>query len=85
MSVQLVGESDEASVSAELTAQQQEQIDQMKSQLISTQEKIDTLITQCEEGNQQYFILKKRYDALDIEYAQLYEKFSLTQDQNEAE
>ena len=64
----------------ELTAQQQEQIDAMKGQLISTQEKIDTLITQCEEGNAQYFILKKRYDALDIEYAQLYEKFSAMED-----
>ena len=60
----------------EFTAQQQEQIDAMKSQLLQTQEKIDTLLVQCEEGNQQYFILKQRYDALDIEYAQLYEKFA---------
>jgi hypothetical protein len=31
---------------------------------------------EIQKGNDQYFILKKRYDALDIEYAQLYEKFA---------
>jgi hypothetical protein len=31
---------------------------------------------QIEAGNEQYFILKQVYDALDIEYAQLYEKFA---------
>lgn len=59
-------------MSAELTVQ----IDTMKTQLVMTQQKIDTLLTQIEEGNDQYFILKNRYDALDIEYAQLFEKFS---------
>lgn len=57
---------------AELTAQ----VDIMKTQLILTQEKIDTLLMQIEEGNDQYFVFKNRYDALDIEYAQLFEKFS---------
>ncbi len=57
---------------SELTAQ----VDIMKTQLIMTQEKIDTLLIQIEEGNDQYFVFKNRYDALDIEYAQLFEKFS---------
>jgi chromosome segregation ATPase len=52
------------------------QVDIMKTQLIMTQEKIDTLLLQIEQGNDQYFVLKNRYDALDIEYAQLFEKFS---------
>lgn len=64
----------------ELSAQMQEQVDVMKAQLIQTQEQIELLLVQIEEGNGQYFILKKRYDALDIEYAQLYEKFSAMED-----
>jgi chromosome segregation ATPase len=60
----------------ELTAQMKEQVDMMKAQLVQSEEKIDNLLVQIEQGNDQYFILKKRYDALDIEYAQLYEKFS---------
>lgn len=60
----------------ELNDQQQEQVQQMQNELIKTQEKIDTLLLEIENGNDQYFNLKRRYDALDIEYAQLYEKFS---------
>jgi chromosome segregation ATPase len=67
----------------ELSSQAQEQMTAMQTELLATQEKIDVLILQIEQGNEQYFILKKRYDALDIEYAQLYEKFSLTQDANQ--
>ena len=60
----------------ESSAQIQEQVTTMTSQLTMAEEKIDTLILQIEIGNEQYFTLKRRYDALDIEYAQLYEKFS---------
>jgi len=60
----------------EMSAQMQEQVEMMKAEMLEAHEKIDTLLTQIEQGNEQYFILKKRYDALDIEYAQLYEKFS---------
>ncbi|MCB0354691.1 MAG: hypothetical protein KDD64_14240 [Bdellovibrionales bacterium] len=60
----------------EMSAQAQEQVMAMKQELILTEQKIDLLMLQIEEGNEQYFILKKRYDALDIEYAQLYEKFA---------
>lgn len=60
----------------EMTAQMQEQVDAMKAQLLQTEQKIDSILLEIEGGNDQYFILKKRYDALDIEYAQLYEKFS---------
>jgi chromosome segregation ATPase len=47
-----------------------------KTQLVITEDKVAVLMLQIEQGNEQYFILKRRYDALDIEYAQLYEKFS---------
>lgn len=53
-----------------------EKIMAVKSELILSEEKIATLMLQIEQGNDQYFTLKRRYDALDIEYAQLYEKFS---------
>jgi chromosome segregation ATPase len=70
---QLMGE---LQLSAELTAQ----IQRMQTELLSSQEKVDTLSLNIEQGNEQYFILKKRYDALDIEYAQLFEKFSAAEE-----
>ena len=63
----------------EMSAQAQEQVDIMKADLVQCQQKIDLLLLQIEQGNEQYFVLKKRYDALDIEYAQLFEKFSETE------
>ena len=60
----------------ELSTQVMEQIQNMKTELLTTEQKIMDLLLQIEQGNEQYFILKQRYDALDIEYAQLYEKFS---------
>lgn len=60
----------------ELSAQMQEQVMSMQTDLIQTQTQIDTLLLQIEQCNEHYFSFKRRYDALDIEYAQLYEKFS---------
>ncbi|MBN8549936.1 MAG: hypothetical protein J0M12_11525 [Deltaproteobacteria bacterium] len=60
----------------ELSTQVMEQVQNMKSELLMTEQKMSDLLLQIEQGNEQYFILKQRYDALDIEYAQLYEKFS---------
>jgi len=60
----------------ELTTQMQDQISRMKTELLKSETQIVTLLEQIQQGNEQYFVLKKRYDALDIEYAQLYEKFS---------
>lgn len=60
----------------EMSSQMQEHITGMKAEVVKAEEQIETLFTQITAGNEQYFILKKRYDALDIEYAQLYEKFS---------
>lgn len=71
-----VAQIDEILAKVELTAQMQEQVQAMKSQMVQTEQQIDILLLQIEQGNEQYFILKKRYDALDIEYAQLFEKFS---------
>lgn len=60
----------------QMSAEMQAQIDSMKSEMVQTQERIDILLLQIEQGNEQYFTLKQRYDALDIEYAQLYEKYA---------
>lgn len=60
----------------EMSSQMSEQVEMMKSEILQTQGKIDTLLLEIEQGNEQYYTLKRRYDALDIEYAQLYEKFS---------
>lgn len=60
----------------QMSAAMQEQVSGMKTELIQTEQQTDMLSVQIEQGNEQYFILKHRYDALDIEYAQLYEKFS---------
>lgn len=63
----------------EFTAQVQEQIAAMKAELLRTEQQIEILVVQMEEANEQYFGMKKRYDALDIEYAQLYERFTETE------
>jgi len=60
----------------EMSAQLQEQVAKMRAQLAKSEEQIQTLLDEIQQGNEQYFILKKRFDALDIEYAQLYEKFA---------
>lgn len=60
----------------ELSAQAVAQVENLKTELLRTQQKVDEMFMQIELGNEQYFILKQTYDALDIEYAQLYEKFS---------
>lgn len=60
----------------EMSAQAIAQVESMKTDLLRTQQKVDEILMQIELGNEQYFLLKQTYDALDIEYAQLYEKFS---------
>jgi chromosome segregation ATPase len=64
------------------SAQVQEQVANMKSELLRTEQQIETLVVQIEEATEQYFSMKKRYDALDIEYAQLYERFTETEAAN---
>lgn len=53
-----------------------QKVSEMMESLVKTETKIEEMLQQIQSGNEQYFILKRRYDALDIEYAQLYEKFS---------
>lgn len=60
----------------QMSSEMQDQVRQMETNLLATEMKIDNLLASIEQGNEQYFILKSRYDALDIEYAQLYEKFA---------
>jgi chromosome segregation ATPase len=68
----------------ELSSQVIEQVKTVKTQLVSTEDKIEKLIIQIEEANRQYGNLKTRYDALDIEYAQLYERTSALENENKA-
>ncbi|MCC6932520.1 MAG: hypothetical protein IT292_04610 [Deltaproteobacteria bacterium] len=49
-------------------------LNKTKTELIESQEKVIWYQERITEVNQQYAQLKKAYDALDIEYAQLYEK-----------
>ena len=60
----------------EMTAQMQEQVAIMKSELFRSEEKIQTMLNEIQHSNEQYFNLKRRYDALDVEYAQLYQQFT---------
>lgn len=60
----------------QMSAEAQQEIEGMRAALVQAQAQIDTMLSEIEAGNDQYFVMKKRYDALDIEYAQLYEKFS---------
>ncbi len=68
----------------ELSSQIVEQVKFVKSHLLSTEEKIERLLIQIEEANKQFGNMKIRYDALDIEYAQLYEKSQAAENQNKA-
>jgi chromosome segregation ATPase len=60
----------------EMTAQMQEQVAVMKSELLRAEEQIETLSNEIQISNEQYFNLKRRYDALDVEYAQLYQQLT---------
>jgi len=60
----------------EMSAEMQEQIQNMRTEMLQTAEKVDLILLQLEECNFLYMTMKRRYDALDIEYAQLYEKFA---------
>ena len=75
-----VSQLDTAVQELELSTQMQEQMQAIKLETVQTQERIDAILMKIDESNQQYFVLKKRYDALDIEYAQLYEKFQMAEE-----
>jgi chromosome segregation ATPase len=60
----------------ELTAQMQNQVAFMKSELLKSEEKIQPMLNLIQDTNEQYFNLKRRYDALDVEYAQLYQQLT---------
>jgi chromosome segregation ATPase len=60
----------------EMTAQMQEQVAVMRSEMLRAEEKIQNMLNEIQENNEQYFNLKRRYDALDVEYAQLYQQLT---------
>jgi len=51
-----------------------EQLNKSKTELIEVEKNIAFYEIEITKINKQYVVLKKAYDALDIEYAQLYEK-----------
>ena len=59
----------------EMSVQLQEQVKLMKADLLKCEEQVETLMNEIQKGNEQYFIAKRRYDALDVEYAQLYQQY----------
>lgn len=59
------------------SAEAVEQLTAAKNELINAEEKCGFYEEQISVVNRQYMALKKAYDALDIEYAQLYEKQQL--------
>ncbi len=58
----------------EMSVQMQEQVKIMRADLLKSEEQVETLMNEIQKGNEQYFIFKRRYDALDVEYAQLYQQ-----------
>jgi chromosome segregation ATPase len=59
----------------EMSVQMQEQVKIMRADLLKSEEQVETLMNEIQKGNEQYFISKRRYDALDVEYAQLYQQY----------
>jgi len=59
----------------EMSVQMQEQVKMMRADLLKSEEQVETLMNEIQKGNEQYFISKRRYDALDVEYAQLYQQY----------
>ncbi len=59
----------------EMSVQMQEQVQVMRADLLKSEEQVETLMNEIQRGNEQYFISKRRYDALDVEYAQLYQQY----------
>lgn len=59
----------------QMSVQMQEQVKVMRADLLRCEEQVETLINEIQKGNEQYFIAKRRYDALDVEYAQLYQQY----------
>ena len=53
----------------------QEPVKFMRADLLKSEQQVETLMNEIQKGNEQYFISKRRYDALDVEYAQLYQQY----------
>ncbi len=61
-----------------------EKLTKLKAELIDTQEKTTWYTEEVAKLNDKYMHLKKAYDAIDIEYAQLYEKHNALEAQQKA-
>ena len=59
----------------EMSVQLQEQITMMKADLLRSEQQVEMLMAEIQKGHEQFAIAKRRYDALDVEYAQLYEQY----------
>jgi len=69
---------EEQMMEVELEPELKEKTEVIAVELDESQKKIEEMLSQIQKSTSQYTVLKKRYDALDIEYAQLYEKFAET-------
>ena len=67
---------EELVVEIELSTQMRERVLRMKSELLKAEERIGTTMVEIDRLNDQYFTMKKKYDALDVEFAQLFQQFS---------
>lgn len=67
---------EELVVEIELSTQMRERVLRMKSELLTAEQQIDTTMLEIDKLNDQYFTMKKKYDALDVEFAQLFQQFS---------
>jgi chromosome segregation ATPase len=62
----------------------QTQVDRMQTELEKTQAQCDKLLGQVQQANEHCMLMKQRYNALDIEYAQLYERFAQNESANKS-
>lgn len=58
----------------EMSVQMQEHVKMMKADLLRSEQQGENLLNEIQKANEQYFTMKRRYDALDVEYAQLYQQ-----------
>jgi chromosome segregation ATPase len=58
-----------------MSKETREALEKIREELNQIETQNQMFLQKIAEGNDQYFKLKRRFDALDIEYAQLYEKF----------
>lgn len=57
------------------------EVEKVQRELDQAQSKMEEIAREIEKGNKLFVSLKRQYDALDIEYAQLYQKYAMSVEQ----